>query len=280
MADEPEDKDPGADDEDRDDGPDGIDEDPAEDLLRCLESLPLFDSVFLLMQARSVAIVDAHLRGLEDEMIGAYFRSDHAPMMELATVSAVSTLWIFGLYELLRTWRQQVNRLLEYDACLARFRGTPKFDKKRAAAYARLGPKAAAAPSEEFVEQVYGEPFRRIEEEPDFAVELRTAKEAVQPVMERIAELRVTLAKHEVPGRQGFRAYAPGYARIDTVSGSLRWFWDRADGYQDMVSRRQLPDDLRKAVRRWRARRWRERVEGEADTQRSSTCGPSGSEQR
>jgi hypothetical protein len=47
-----------------------------------LESLPLFDSVFLLMQARIIALVDAHLRTLEDEMIGAYFREEHTPMID------------------------------------------------------------------------------------------------------------------------------------------------------------------------------------------------------
>jgi hypothetical protein len=223
-------------------------------LFDALGSLPLFreGNVYLSMEARNIAIVDAHLRNLENQMMRAYYEGEGTPTMEVTIVSAMSQVWIFGLYELLRTWRQLVSQLIAYDNDLAPIRGAPDFDEKKVAIYATRRQKSKGpAHSRELAESIYGRPFRRIEWEPAFAAELQAAKDAVQPVMRRIEELRIALAKHEVRGASGVRAHAPGYARIDVISNSLVWMVVKKDGYSEMISRRSLPDDLRKAVREW-----------------------------
>lgn len=69
----------------------------------------------------------------------------------------------------------------------------------------------------------------------------------VESVFRRIEALRMNLAKHEVKGKPQL-AFAPGYSRIDDMTGSLVWFVDLGDRHVDMVSRQELGDELREAV--------------------------------
>jgi hypothetical protein len=235
----------------------------SQELFAALDSLPLFDNPFLSMQARNIAVVDAHLRGLEDEMMRAYYQNDRTPLAEMTVVSAMSQLWIFGLYELLRTWRQLVTQLIAYHEDLAPIRGALDFEEKKVAIYeTRRQRSKGPAYRQEFAETIYGHPFRRLEREPEFADELQSAKDALRPVMRRIEELRIALAKHEVRGTRGRRAYAPGYTRLDYSSGSLIWMVEKKDGTTEMISRRSLPEDLRDAVGAWRSGEAAPRVKG------------------
>lgn len=67
---------------------------------------------------------------------------------------------------------------------------------------------------------------------------------AVTPVFGHIADLRVALAKHELPGIRGVRAYATDHARIDVRSRSLQWMVERKDGTSEAMSRRGPVQEL------------------------------------
>ena len=43
----------------------------------------------------------------EHDLAAEYHEQETTPVPTAAMVSAVAQLWIFGLYELLRTWRQR-----------------------------------------------------------------------------------------------------------------------------------------------------------------------------
>ena len=58
----------------------------------------------------------------------------------------------------------------------------------------------------------------------------------------------MNLAKHEVPKMKGVPSLAPGYRRIDMMSGSMVWQVDLGNMTVDMVSRRSLADQLREIV--------------------------------
>jgi hypothetical protein len=78
-----------------------------------LQSLPLFDDVFLSMQALNLGVVHEFLLQIESELLRELVELEHTPPNTIF-VSALSQLWVFGLYELLRTWRQRAREVLAF----------------------------------------------------------------------------------------------------------------------------------------------------------------------
>jgi hypothetical protein len=76
-----------------------------------LWKLPLFDDLFLSMQGQNVMIVDLYLRDLERDLLRELIEIERTPFPAMLIVSALSQMWIFAVYELLRTWRQRVKDL-------------------------------------------------------------------------------------------------------------------------------------------------------------------------
>jgi hypothetical protein len=77
---------------------------------------------------------------------------------------------------------------------------------------------------------------------------LEKAYQRVEPLFRRIEALRMNLAKHEVPKMKDVPALAPGYGRIDMMSGSMQWQVDLGKNVVDLVSRKSLADHLRTVV--------------------------------
>lgn len=214
-------------------------------LFRALNGLPLFDNVFMSMQARNVALVDRHLQDLEAAMVREYMQTDQTPLPALMMVNALSQFWIFGVYELLRTWRQRVTELLAYAKDLRSIPRGPKGMPEREKIRTRYRPKAIPLQiSQEFADAVYGADLEKVESDPAFVRSLQRALDQVTLRFRRLEALRMTLAKHEVKGGRGVRAYAPGYARIDSLTDSLCWMVEYKDGSSEMVSRRDIVQEL------------------------------------
>jgi hypothetical protein len=216
-------------------GPEG---DP---FLRALSQLPLFSDLYLYMQATNLAVINRYLEDLEDQMVARYFLNDTASEPITTIVSALSQLWIFGFYELLRTWKQWASELIDYAHELAKFDSESNGRKLK----------------EEFIQQkmkrlketvapdnpAYCESFEQVEREREFSTELDKARNVVLPLFRRVEALRVTLAKHEVPKGKGVRAFAPGYARIDSLNNCLCWFVQMPSGSLDLISRRSIAEE-------------------------------------
>ena len=62
----------------------------------------------------NIAVSDQALRNWEAALIREYLEADRTPMESAMFVSAFSQLWLFGLYELLRTWRERANEILDF----------------------------------------------------------------------------------------------------------------------------------------------------------------------
>ena len=217
------------------------------ELHEVLGKLPLFENVFLHMQAVNISIVDQYIEGLEEDLLREYLDSDQPPLPKLHFLSAVTQMWVFALYELLRTWKQMVAELLDYATALDRIRGKSDFEsRKKKLIESRRIKLVRPKPSADLEEALYWRRFVRIERSQSFVKQLQKAKAAVTPVFLRVERVRVTLAKHEVPraGRPG-RSYAAPYERMDTLTGSMRWIIDLSDGTSDFVTRRELADQCR-----------------------------------
>jgi hypothetical protein len=212
----------------------------ARKLLKALQSLPFFDHVYLSMQAQNIAAVDHVLERMEDDLYSEYMRTDQTPFDGFVLVSALSQMWVFALYELLRTWKQMARELVDYDKKLRLIRGQPGFDGKKAkiARPAKRG-------SDEFLEEIHSDRLRQVEIDASYASAVEKAVAQIQPAFQRLSNVRIALAKHEVAGAPGMKAFAPGYARFDHLTGSLCWIITLKDGTSDIISRRRIADSVR-----------------------------------
>jgi hypothetical protein len=64
------------------------------------------------MQAVNIDLVDGHLEELEAELLQEYMANDRPPLPSMMFVSALSQMWVFAAYELLRTWRQRAREIM------------------------------------------------------------------------------------------------------------------------------------------------------------------------
>jgi hypothetical protein len=192
-------------------------------------NLPFFEDLFLSMQGQNVLLVDFYLRDLERDLLREYLEIERTPVPAALFVSALSQMWIFALYELLRTWRQRVRDL--------------KQEAQKPA------PPALAGGAKPDLALLYRQgQLHRLRSDATFVAELDAAYARIERLFRRIEALRMNLAKHEVPKLRGVPALAPGYGRIDMRSGSMQWQVDLGGNVVDLVSRRDLADQLRATV--------------------------------
>ena len=219
------------------------------DLLSIFTQLPLFDDLFLRMQATNIALVDAHLDDLESDLCATLHSTERTPVPEAMFVSAISQMWVFAVYELLRTWRQRVRELIDFGERVRPLRGKARTTAIAAAQEVIRGTRSEdAAVHARRAAVAWASSGRN-------RARLRKALERVMPLYRRLEALRISLAKHEVAktgrGKNATPvvAFAPGYGRIDPLDGSIKWLFDYADGTSDMLSRRGIADELRELHR-------------------------------
>lgn len=201
----------------------------AEELISFAEllwKLPLFDDLFLSMQGQNVMLVDLYLRDLERDLLRELIEIERTPFPATLIVSALSQMWIFAVYELLRTWRQRVKDL--------------KCDAQK--------PAVQQSGHSRLAGMYYQGQLTHLRKKPAYAKKLDRAMNLMEPLFRRIEALRMNLAKHEVPKLHGVPAMAPGYGRIDGMTGSISWQVDLGNNLVDLVSRRSLADQLKTLV--------------------------------
>ena len=185
---------------------------------------------YLSMQALNLSIVDQFVMGLEYDTLQK--RNDHesTPIPEATFLSAMSQMWIFAAYELLRTWRQrakEVLKLVQNGGLAQKVEGLERSAGKH------------------HVEQlIRASQFRRALNNPDIGGKISDDLRAIHIPMSRLEHLRITLAKHEVRGQENSIAFAP-VGRINMWCGSLDYDIGSDNVVLDVVSRRDIADALR-----------------------------------
>lgn len=210
-----------------------------ESLHAVFSELPLFDHLYLNMQAQNIALTDIDLREMESALLLEYLERERTPLMSTLRVSAWSQMWVFAFYELLRTWRQRAREIKEYaeklstaphaEAVKAEF-------NKRFEALAQIS-RTAGMFDRHIVEDAEQSPAA-------MAGRIERALEIITPLYRRLEGVRMTLAKHEIPKARGMMATAPGYGRIDLSDGSIYWMIDYKDGTSEITSRRSLAEEF------------------------------------
>jgi len=223
-------------------GDEDSDSPPDIGLAAALRTLPLFTDPYLHMQAMNLDLVDGFLVEQETQLLHEYFEQERTPLPTAMFVSALCQLWIFGLYELLRTWRQRARELLRWSK---EVHALPAGDRPgRLAAKRREIEKRAADPRS--AEAFHWPVYEAAASDPTFGEAIRKAVDRSERLFRRIEAFRVTLAKHEMPGLPGSFAMAPGYSRIDMIDGSIYWQVVLRGNEVDLLSRRTLADECRR----------------------------------
>ena len=204
----------------------------AGNLRAALCDLPLLgDDPFLSMQALNLAIVDAWLTPLEEDLLRKLIREDRTPAPEALFVSAQSQMWIFAAYELLRAWRQRAMDMCKW----ARNGG---LRQKLAALREDCG----------FVHvgrEIRASQIERILEDPGAIDVIDDDLKRTHIPFARLEAIRVSLAKHEVRRQKNSIALHPGYGRINQRCGALDYEIEVGGNSLGTINRRDIAEEMR-----------------------------------
>jgi hypothetical protein len=219
-------------------------------LIRALQSLPLLgDDLYLRMQAMNLGVVDRFLVHVELQLLQEYEQLERTPMASATFVSALSQLWIFGVYELLRTWRQRLGDVLKFVENLPEKKNPARRLEHMKAKESKL---AASSRGGE-IKDTRWPAFKKAAADANYAARLQNAKDNSERIFRKIEILRVHLAKHELHQSEGSAAVAPGYGRINMDTGTMYYQvvlpGKSLPGEVDVISRRDIADGCRDLLR-------------------------------
>lgn len=219
-------------DDERDDFPDY--RDPADvsahEFTRALGTLNLFDDPYLRMQAFNLAIVDKFIMDIEYEVLRKLNEEERVPP-EATFLNAQTQMWIFAVYEILRTWRERAKEVIKLKEngglklkveALRRDRGFRHFGR-----------------------ELRADQIEAVIDNPKIIDDIKVDFRFIHIPFARIQHIRIALAKHEVGGRKRSIAYAPGHGRINQWCGSLEFELESDGAIKGQISRRDIADELR-----------------------------------
>ncbi len=191
----------------------------------------LGDDPFLRMQATNIALIDKWLMSLEVEGLRARARDEHFEIAGGVFLNAQSQMWLFAVYELLRTWRERAKKIRVW------------VDN------GGLSQKIASLRQNTSVvhvsNSILADLLARIATDPSVAAGIEDDLARTHVVFHQLEFLRVALAKHEVSGRPKRLANAPGHARLNMWTGSMSYELSNGAVILDEMTRRDFADGLR-----------------------------------
>jgi hypothetical protein len=221
--------------EDRDDWPDY--RDPKEvaefELRNALCGLHLLGTdPYLRMQALNLSVVDQFIMQLEYDTLRKLQKDDSTPLPEAVFLSAQSQMWIFAIYELLRTWRarsKKICKLFESGGLKLKIEAL----EKNRSGYLDVG------------REIQIRQLHQIRSDTTLIDRINSDLRITEIPFVRLEHIRVALAKHEFRGREASIAHTPGYGRINNWCGSLDYEIGTDGAIIDVVNRRDIAEGLR-----------------------------------
>jgi hypothetical protein len=198
--------------------------------------IPLCDDLWLGMQVRNIAIVDMMVvREIEKENLDGYVENDKPTMHVIMLLSAVSQMWLFSLYEFMRTWREKAKHIIstaeEYRSVLprkrAKFLETVLTNAEGKLKFVKVAP------------NFYGRQLAKITDDA-FVASVQKYFDDTDGLFHQVEEVRMSLAKHEVARKRGFAAEAPGYGRMSYYTGAIYWQYMTKYGSLEKADRREI----------------------------------------
>lgn len=195
--------------------------------------LALFDDMFLNMQAMNITIIDNFITECEYNLLREYIEIEKTPTDTAMFVSAQSQMWIFALYELLRTWRSRIASLIKW--------------KENGAIETML--KRVEADEFNLAALMRRRHLEQLRDDPAFEALLIADRDSVEPIFRMAESIRINLAKHEVPKKGNLIPRAPGYGRINMGCGALDFEVQLSQDEFQFLNRRDIADSIRKLYR-------------------------------
>lgn len=190
------------------------------------------DNPVLVRQAFHLALIDNLLNSLEDAVLRA--DEDDRAYEQAALLAAMSPMWIYAAYELVRTWRQRCEEVI----LLAENGGLSL----------RADHLAQELPYRHHDRELRAAQLRTAKEDPQRVEAMRQDLRRTEMAFKVLEFVRVALAKHEVSAAGKKRqpiALAPDLALIDRETGSMKYEMSNGGAIIDFVTRRNLADSLR-----------------------------------
>jgi hypothetical protein len=203
------------------------------DLYEALTSLAGFaENPYLAMQASQLCLVDNSLNALDQEVMRHQF-DDEPPRGKIALLGALSPMWIYAAYELLRKWRQRCEDVIK----LAENSG---IDLKAAHLERDLGYR-------HYDRELRAQQLRDARERPELVEQMRLDLRRTEMGFTTLEFIRVALAKHEVnkKGNKKPIAFAPGLARPNRWCGSMEYELSSGGAIISYDTRRDIAETIR-----------------------------------
>jgi hypothetical protein len=202
------------------------------ELPHALRRLTLFgDDPFLSMQATNLGVVDMFCGQLEATLLQQQAEQERTPLPEAIFLLAQSQMWIFAVYEALRTWRHRAKKVIVWNknGCL-----TQMITKYRT----ELGYNHSSR-------DIRASQLEKMQGDPVLINALELDLRRIHIPFCRIEHLRMALAKHEIKGKENSVAFSPGYGRINMWCGALDFELSNDLFIMGFINRRDIADELR-----------------------------------
>ena len=191
----------------------------------------LGDDHFLQMQAFNLSIVDQFIMGVEYDVLRLLIHEERTPVPEASFLSAQSQMWIFAAYELMRTWRQRCNDMIKWQV-------NHGLELKLKSLTEDSGYK-------HFGKSMRASQIQSVIDNPSLIQQIRDDLRRTHILFARLEAIRISLAKHELRGRDNSVALTPGYGRINQWCGSLDYELENGQYSMGYVNRRDIADEIR-----------------------------------
>jgi hypothetical protein len=190
------------------------------------------ENPFLAMQASQLCLVDNMLNHLEQEVM-KHQLDDAPPRGKMAQLSALSPMWIYAAYELMRTWRQRSEEVIK-------LAGNGGFHLKATNLERDLGYR-------HYDRELRAQQLRDAQQRPELVEQMRVDLRRTEMGFTRLEFLRVALAKHEVSKKGSKKpiAFAPGLAMVDRHCGSMQYELSNGGAIIGYITRRDVGETIR-----------------------------------
>lgn len=197
-----------------------------------LRSLLLADGPDLSFQGTNICVVDKFITQLEYDLLKTQFEEERTPVEKAVFVSAQSQMWVFAVYEFLRTWRGQAKNILKWgeNGVLKKMRdGVDEGILNRSSVVRK-------AQIQKFID------------DSTLLTALARDHARTDTIFYLVEAIRIRLAKHELPKGGGNSRFprAPTHGTINRWCGALDYELD--DGLITtigIVNRRDIAEGLR-----------------------------------
>lgn len=184
-------------------------------------TIPMTDDVYLGLQAQNIARVEMSvMRPYESKALDEH-HTDPSDLQgpTARELSALSQMWVFGLYEFLRTWRQRARALKAFED---KYETLPT-QEERDAYMKEITDSAKNKARLVKASPVYYPDHVAKVSDTAFMKSVRDYWDKTEELFRQLTAVRMPAAKHEVPGKGEMLAEAPGIGLVDRLTGSICW---------------------------------------------------------